>query len=333
MQVPVAELVAEFVRVVRVPDGNHDEDALVAAACHSFESSPARAKRDMRRLMEKDADAFFCSACRMLRDGSETPAAACMMELLWLSPALIRTLANPALMPLNAAISIATRWVEWEPLLDIKLLRLVVASSEWTETCDLVARRVLALVGALPANRRILLPLQNLLRSPDASVRSKAVRLFGRASMDPAWVRKRLDEPDARLRANAVESLWGNDSVSAMAVLREAADDSNHRVAANALIGLHENGEDITARLESMAGAADPLMRAAAAFAVGYIEDINFKTLLTTFLKDDNAQVRRQALRSLIKIQRQPSEARPAEVAEAAPPGGASDTAAVTHPA
>jgi HEAT repeat protein len=133
-------------------------------------------------------------------------------------------------------------------------------------------------------------------------------------------VRKRLQEVDARVRANAVESLWGTDSTSARAVLKEASRDHHHRVAANALVGLHRIGAyDVTASLQKMAQGEDPMGRAAAAFAMGQILNADFKPVLESLLKDPSPQVRSQALRSLIRMKRQPKlgevEAVPIETA------------------
>jgi HEAT repeat protein len=202
------------------------------------------------------------------------------------------------------------------------------------QNVDIVrAKRVLAIVNELPASRRILLPLMNLLHSPDPKVRSKAVSLYGRISQDAGWVRKQLDEGDARVRANAVESLWGTDSTSARAVLQEASRDQHHRVAANALVGLHRIGaDDVAAALQEMALAQEPMGRAAAAFAMGQILRADFKPVLQSLLKDESPQVRSQALRSLIRLKRQPQPAEnilpapSAETVDDAAPQDAADT-------
>ena len=90
-------------------------------------------------------------------------------------------------------------------------------------------------------------------------------------------------------------------------MLREASRDQHHRVAANALVGLHRIGAyDVTASLQKMAEGAEPMGRAAAAFAMGQILNVDFKPVLESLLKDDSPQVLSQALRSLIRLKRQP---------------------------
>jgi len=56
MEAPVAELVGEFVREVRVDADNGDGDVLLQALVDDFQSSSAMSKRDMGRLLEKDSD-------------------------------------------------------------------------------------------------------------------------------------------------------------------------------------------------------------------------------------------------------------------------------------
>ena len=174
--------------------------------------------------------------------------------------------------------------------------------------CELdmaLARRVLAILRELPAERHILLPLANLLRSPHAYVRLTAMTLYGRAANNPEWVRKHLADGDATVRAHAVTCLWGAGTDAASAVLREAARDSDPRVAANALVGLHYDGAaDATANLHSMAVRGDSRARAAAAFAMGQTLDAGSKAALQGLLKDRDPKVRSEALQALIRVHR-----------------------------
>jgi HEAT repeat protein len=212
------------------------------------------------------------------------------------------------MLPLATAVAFAKRWQAFDALLDIKLLHKGFPSDDGgVHEIDVIrAKRALAIVSELPANRRVLLPLVNLMCSSDERVRSKATAIYGRTCQNPDWVHKRLGEDDARVRANAVESLWGQDSDLVRAVLRAASLDRNHRVAVNALIGLHLSGvAGVTASLQQMALASDPMARAAAAFGMGRILQDEFRPALEILLKDTNSNVRGRALKALIQIRRQ----------------------------
>jgi HEAT repeats len=320
METPIAELVREFVQQARVPAGKPEEDAPLQRLIRDFELNPAMSKRDMRRLLEKDPQAILRSACRILKASSEGPGAAFAMEQLWSHPILIAGLVDPGMLPPATAIEFARRWQAFDPMLDIKLLHEGFPSEDGgVHEIDIIrAKRALAIVSELPANRRVLLPLVSLMCSSDERVRSKAAAIYGRTCQNPDWVHKRLGEDDARVRANAVESLWGQDSDLVRAVLQEAARDRNHRVAVNALIGMHLSGvAGVAGTLQQMALASDPMARAAAAFGMGRILQDEFKPALEILLKDSNPNVRGRALKALIQIRRQQQAA--GETASIAP--------------
>jgi HEAT repeat protein len=307
MDVPVKQLVSQYVAAVQVPKAS-EEDVFLQGLVDDFQSSSALFKRDMRRRLEKDPPGFLRAACRILKTNSKGPGADYLAELLWSNPVLFGSLIDPRLLSLDDAISFAKRWVAYDPMLDIKLLHMGFPT-DGGAVCDIDivrARRVLALVNELPASRHILFPLVSLLRSPDAQVRSKAATLYGRTSRNAEWVRGRLGEADARVRANAVESLWGQDSDAAEAVLKEASRDRHHRVAANAWVGLDRMGaRDVVANLKKMAESDDPMARAAGAFAMGRTGHAEFKTVLEQMLKDSSPHARSQALRALVRIKKQ----------------------------
>jgi hypothetical protein len=71
-----------------------------------------------------------------------------------------------------------------------------------------------------------------------------------------------------------------------------------------------------------MADGAEPMGRAAAAFAMGQILNVDFKPVLESLLKDDSPQVRSQALRSLIRLKRQPEPGEEDLAAGSAAPTG-----------
>jgi hypothetical protein len=308
METPIADLVREFVQQARVPPGKPEEDAPLERLIRDFELNSSMSQRDMRRLLGKDPEALLRSACRILKAGSEGPGAVFAMEQLWSHPVLIAGLVDPAMLPLATAIELAQRWHSFDPSLDIKLLHKGFPSDDGgVHEVDIIrAKRALAIVNELPANRRILLPLVNLMCSSDERVRSKAASIYGRACQNPDWVHKQLGEGDARVRANAVESLWGQDSELVRAVLHEASRDRNHRVAVNALIGLHLSGvAGVPASLQQLALSPDPMARAAAAFGMGRVLQDELKPALEILLKDSNSSVRGRALKALIQIRRQ----------------------------
>jgi len=323
MEPAVQELLRDFFHEANVQVAASDIDLALQRLVDDIHSDSAVCKRDLRRLLERDPAGFFQSAGRILKGGVETTGVGPLLESLWSSPLLLNGLIDPGTLSLHTATALAKRWVAFDPMLDIKLLQMgfPLGEDDVVWAADLVRpKRALDIVSELPPNRHVLLAVAKLLRHGDSHIRSKAALLYSRASKNPDWVRKMLAEPDARVRANAVEGLWENRSPFAIALFKEAALDPDHRVAANALVGLHgcseERGE-VLDLVQNMARNADPLARSAAAFVMGQIMDGNCTPILEKLLHDGDQGVRGQALRSLIRLRRQERhEAAPAVAAE-----------------
>jgi len=319
MEAPVQELLRDFFHETVVRADENEIDLPLKHLVDDVEAGSSVLKRDLQRLLEKDPAGFLQAACRILKVSAQSTGAAPLLDLLWSSPLLLTSLIDPSMLSLATATALAKRWVVFDPMLDIKLLQIGFPLGDDDAICVVDAdggrpRRALDIVSELPPNRHIVLALAKLLRSPDPYIRSKAALLYSRASQNPEWVRKMLGEPDARVRANAVEGLWETRSPFAGVVFKEAALDPDHRVAANALVGLHHCGvadEGATEKLQSMAHGSDPLARAAAAFVMGQIVDVNAAQVLEGLLRDDHQLVRGQALRALLRIRRRdrPQEA------------------------
>jgi hypothetical protein len=330
METAVQELLRDFFREANIQAGDTEIDPPLQRLVDDVRSDSAVCKRDLRRLLEKDSTGFLQAACRILKVSGDKAGVGPLLELLWSSSLALTNLIDPSLLSLAAATALANRWVAFDPMLDIKLLQIGFPLGE-DDTIAVVEmsrpRRALDIVSRLPPNRHVLLSLAKLLRHPDVHVRSKAALLYARASRNPEWVRKMLAEPDARVRANAVEGLWETKSPFCAALFREAALDPDHRVAANALIGLHRCGEAdgvVTDFVENMVHNTNPLARAAAAFAVGQIADANCAPILEGLLRDSDPGVRGEALRALIRFRRQDRTVATAEPGTAEAPVDAS---------
>jgi HEAT repeat protein len=159
---------------------------------------------------------------------------------------------------------------------------------------------LLSVVGHLP-------------NSSDDRISAKAALFVGHRIKSPLWLEKQLVRQDPRLRANAVESVWGSKADNAIRILEECADDANPRVAGNALIGLHMAGcPDVTMKAMAMAVSEDPGRRSAAAWVMGKIGgsagDSECLECLKALMRDTSPMVRSTAVRSLAEISRAESK-------------------------
>ena len=163
MEAPIQELIGDFLHEASVSGADTDIDICLQRLIDDGGSSSAVLKRDMRRLLEKDAHGFLQSACRILRVCSERPGVASMLDLLWSSPVLLSSLIDPTMLSLPAAAALAMRWVALDPMLDIKLLEIGFPSGEidGETVAEAGWKRALEIVVELPPNRHLLQPRQS----------------------------------------------------------------------------------------------------------------------------------------------------------------------------
>ncbi len=151
-----------------------------------------------------------------------------------------------------------------------------------------------------------LLPwLKKLAEHGDERVKSRAVKLLCELRPNNTNIQRHVREEKPRVRANAIEALWNTNAPEAAIVFEAAASDTNHRVAANALLGLHLQGNPAALpRIIELSESPDPLFRTAMAWCLGSIRDERCVSALQRLSKDPSVIVRKRASRSLLILQR-----------------------------
>ncbi len=130
-----------------------------------------------------------------------------------------------------------------------------------------------------------------------------------RLHVNPLLIEKQLDSTDPRVRANAIEALWGTLSWNSKRLLKKATDDPHHRVCVNALLGLYLAGiADTADRMIALARNPSSMHRAAVAWGMGYTRDDMFRTHLDELSRDPAENVRTAAASALEKFARGFSE-------------------------
>jgi hypothetical protein len=279
----------------------------------NFETDAAVIRQQIRDLMDNDHELFYATSIQILKTAGDSRGAQYLVALLVSNGMLLRALCNPNLSREETlALGRAARRVD--PMVDVALARSLADSAVGDSAVHVAdPAKLMDILCEIADAARIMPSLMRMMRHPNPYLRSKAVKMIGRGSRSTKWVMGRLSESDPRVRANAVESLWGVDTPEARTLLKFAASDANNRVAGNAMLGLYYLGEaSALADVVSLTGHESTLFRASAAWVMGETGDPRFTESLRRLIADPDPVVRKRAFAALAQI----------KVANAQPPIG-----------
>ncbi|MBM3737279.1 MAG: HEAT repeat domain-containing protein [Acidobacteria bacterium] len=271
---------------------------------HGFPANPGVSRLSMRQLMNRDPGEFILAAFAVLSEGRDYDpmALAALGALLSGSELAGDIAADPTASDLLPAAEVCRAAAMADPSFEVSLIRRISAAPPGRRSA--VAYRVLDLLGRVSQGSRVLPFLLQLSDDPDRWIRSKVALMVGRWCKDTRLLSKHLNDPDPRVRANAVESLWGAGKPVVLDRFVVAAADYHHRVSANGIVGLHLAGSDsVAGRLESMLAHPDENFQAAAAWAAGRCHQAGLKAALQRLASEPGA-ARCSALRALVELGR-----------------------------
>ncbi len=277
--------------------------ALVAALVEAFERDPAAAGKQLRALLNASPAAFRAGALAAVKSPGGRGYRFLVTQLV-VNNLLLDCLAAPSLTGVEAA-ELARAASRVDPRLDILLAKRIgeEAASPSGRYSDADLARLLSVLEQIDGGLRAAPALAPLLNHANPRIRSKAALLMGRASQSAALAARQLSSPDARVRANAVEALWGAEGENCREILRDAALDPNCRVAGNAALGLYRLGDTAGVRaLLAMASHASSEFRSTAAWCMGASEDPRFLAPLEELAAGGGGKVRHNALRSIARL-------------------------------
>jgi len=273
-----------------------------------FDSNPL-APAFLRRLAKESPDVFFSVAMKQLRANENSNALRFLTIALMRRDEVTTYVADPAVASREVAQRIFNRFLAIDPSFDVKLARRLpdrgyINHADAFDTAH--STRALDVLDSTSRGRRLLPILGHLPNAADSQIAAKATLFVGKRVQSPAWAAKLLSRPDERLRANAVEALWGLDSSPAVRLLEDCTKDRHNRVMGNALVGLHIVGHrSVDQELRSLARAVSPDYRSTAAWAMGKLGQGTWLEPLTAMVRDEHPQVRSMALRSLVALRRE----------------------------
>jgi hypothetical protein len=217
----------------------------------------------------------------------------------------VESLADPSRFSLAEALEIARE----TPGIDVRLAERLGLEIRKPGARPLFLFRLIELLAALDCGQHVV-PFQSiLLAHADARIRSKTALIVGRILANAGAIEKLLRDPDRRVQANAIRSIWGMPGSDFHRLLNKASQSSSNRLAANALVGLYRLGDHTSiSRLYAMARRPSQIFRASARWAMGETGDPRFLPWLTAAFKRDPGHSGGVVLRSLSRIRQNVSE-------------------------
>lgn len=276
-----------------------DDRARLGWLVEHFDRDAKGSRHLIREMLEQDPRRFLGNALAVLREQPETRGSQFVVTLMVANDLLPQALCDPSLSR-EQAVALARGALRVDSLIDVALVKALVSATPETVSDP---GRLMDILDKISDRIRILPSLLRLLRHDDPHIRSKAVLMIGRGSRGVRWVERRMADADARIRANAIESMWGMDRPDARALLHKALRDSSSRVAGNAALGLYMLGDcSSIPEILKMAESDAALERSTAAWVMGETADPRFLAVIAERLQDAVPTVRRRAFRALAKV-------------------------------
>jgi hypothetical protein len=271
--------------------------------------SCAKAIREIYRL---DPVGFAPAVMEVIGSEPDLPGAQFMVATLASDPDWLRTICDPQKYTLDQSVDLLNRAHKLDPQTEVKLAEMLALPGSSTDAEARFASRVFAVLkqsrssNALPA-------LRQLTKSQDPLVRSKAVLMIGQIYQNPEFRHHGGAEQDPRVVANSIEALWGLATPSAREAFLRAAVDEHHRIAANGIVGLYLMGDECSIPFLFHLGKSEtPGCRAAAAWAMGHVDDPRFLPILARLREDADPFTSQRALRSMARIRQKMTQLRAA---------------------
>lgn len=302
-------------------------DRYLARAMDEFQTSPL-AVQLMRRLAGESRELFVNAGLKYMQAGQQDNSHRMLGHLLLRQDSLIERITNPEVNSKAGAVDLFRRFHALDSAFDVRLARRLPCRGAWGQSGTLDAirsARALDILDETSQGRRLLPILGHLPDSDDPRISARATLFVGKRVQSAEWTARQLGRADPRIRANAVESLWGVKTPAAMQLFDTCVDDLHNRVAGNALVGLHIGGrEDALDQIIDMSHESDTERRITSVWAMGRLASEEFGDRLAEMVRDEAPQVRGMAIRALMLLRKsapvQPVEPLPETLEEAVAP-------------
>jgi hypothetical protein len=267
----------------------------------------------VRRLAGEEPELFETVAVSNLTSGQDPQYHRLLSSLLRRQIGILDHLTDPRRWSRETAITLVRGLLTIDPSFDITLARSLPArdGSNWRYAVKgMAGARTLDILNVTSRGRRLIPILGHLVDFADRHVAEGATLFIGKRLQSPSWVSKALYHDEPRVRANAVESIWGVRSTSAIDLFKASMKDSSSRVVGNAVLGLAlAGGSGMNESVIGMSRRKEIRFRATAGWVIGRILDPAHLPVLEQLCADESPEVRSSAERARSALSRMLAEA------------------------
>lgn len=285
--------------------GATDLSARLEALLEGFEADPRSAARELASSCTENPSQFFGVAYRWMAGASPRQPAYRFLSRMAIEERQLLRLFEPAeFLTLQETQLLILRLTDGSPGLEGALLEAFLPQAKLGVVPEGLFH-VFDAIAAIDQTGRTSSLLVRFLRSPHARIRSKASSALLKITRNAETAAMLLADPDDRVRANILESLWSQaSSAHTREIFRQYMGSGAPRVALNALIGLYQAGDTVAAsqRISDLATIPHPHMQRAAIWAMGYLKDPEFVEVLHGLLRSGGSTLRGSVLQALVKI-------------------------------
>jgi hypothetical protein len=266
----------------------------------------ATAREVLHDLASRDQELFFDGAMALLDSLEFSSERTAVYQSLGECPEFLIQLTRIDRFSRSKLLELCSNFLKVDTRLDVHLADILPRRYEDKYGVPpATAARILDILNEISVGPRLVLLLSHLTKHPDPEVAEKAVVLTGRRISNTSWQQRHLTSNNEGVRAAALEAMWGKNTPAARNVMWGHARDSSHRVAGNALIGLHKLGETgVREIVTGMLDDARPPFRSTAVKVMGQTGDEHYTEPLVRATMDSDSGVRLEAKRALAAIRR-----------------------------
>jgi hypothetical protein len=272
----------------------------------SYERDPVEALRRLDEIFQGERRGMSHAASDAVSLALRSRGAEFFVAYLLRRGELFPLILNPHALSMDDATSALKLAMRVEPGCDVALLESLARAPQAAETLT----RLIDLAGRVRLGGRLRPTLETLLRHDNPFLSSKAELLLNRLDQAERILQQRLRDPDPRAQADAVESLWGEDTPDSREIFLRAVNSPSDRLLGNGLYGLYAIGDTASIRMAfDLAENQSPLVRPTAIWFMGQTGDPRFLPWLVEAMGTSDNRLRSRIFQAIRQIRERRAQA------------------------